>query len=36
MSENEWHIQYVFDPLIIVIKIFDGDGVWKFIFIWMI
>ena len=36
LSENEWHIRYVFDPPMGVIKIFDGDGVWTFIFIQMI
>ena len=38
LSENEWHIKYVFDPLIGVINIFCGGGVWTFInFIhWMI
>ena len=27
LIENEWHIQYVFDPLMGVITIFCGDGV---------
>ena len=36
LNENEWHIRYVFDPLMGVIKIFDGDGVWTFIFIQMV
>ena len=38
LSEIEWHIKYVFNPLMDVIKIFGGVGVWTFInFIhWMI
>ena len=31
LSENEWRIKYVFDPLMGVINIFGGDGVWTFI-----
>ena len=31
LIENEGHIRYVFDPLMGVIKIFGGDGVWTFI-----
>ena len=36
LSENEWHNRYVFDFPMGVIKNFDGDDVWIFIFIPMI
>ena len=36
LSENVWHIRYVFDISNGVINIFDGDGVQKFLFIQMI
>ena len=36
LSENEWHIRYVFDIQVGVINIFDGDDVWTFLFTPMI